>query len=194
MTYRISFLPFRRLGSDAGWTCTQVVIASARTTSRARGQFTAKVTAPPGTRVAWFSAGGSFTAHQGDAAPRTKNAMARSAQESGGFREFYRADVPAGQSHWHYNADVEVKLDTPLKTVFIRYTGDPGVNNLRIFAHCVEDTPSSRSPVRITHAWRERGELKTRTVTLQKPGPYEVTAESDPVDEYVELSVPRGVR
>lgn len=166
----------------------------ARTTRRARGPFTAKVTAPPGARVAWFSAGGSFMAHQGEAAHRTKNAMAWSAQESGGFREFYRADVPAGQSHWHYNADVEVKLDTPLKTVFIRYTGDPGVNNLRIFAHCVEDTPSTRSPVTITHAWREKGELKTSTVTVQKPAPYEVTAEGDPVDEYVELSVPSGAR
>jgi hypothetical protein len=166
----------------------------ARTTSRARGPFTAKVTAPPGTKVAWFSAGGSFTTHQGEAAPRTKNAMAWSAQESGGFREFYRAAVPAGQSHWHYNADVEVKLDSPLKTVFIRYTGDPGVNNLRIFAHCVADTPPMRSPVTITHAWREKGELKTRAVTLRKPGPYAVTVEGDPVDEYVELSIPSGAR
>jgi PAS domain-containing protein len=92
------------------------------------------------------------------------------------------------------DADVEVTLPAPETTVFLRYTGDPGVNNLRIYAHCVEDTPSARPPVTITHAWRDGGELKTRTVTLQKPGPYNVTVEGDPVDEYVELSVPSGAR
>jgi hypothetical protein len=166
----------------------------ARTSSRARGQFTAKVSAPPRMKVAWFSAGGNFMAHQGEAAPQTKNAMAWSAEASGPFKEFYRADVPAGQSHWHYNADVEVKLDAPIETVFIRYTGDPGVNNLRIFAHCLEDTPSTKSPVTITHAWRENGELKTKVLSLDRPGPYEVTAEDDPVDESVELSIPSGAR
>ncbi len=51
--------------------------------------------------------------------------MAWATDEPGDFTEFYRADVPAGQSHWHYNADVEVKLDAPAKTVFIRYAGVP---------------------------------------------------------------------
>ena len=164
----------------------------ARTSSRAHGPFTAKVSAPPGMKIAWFSGGGNFQAHQGGGAPSTKNSMAWAADEPRDFKEFYRAEVPAGQSHWHYNADVEVKLDRPAKDVYLRYVGDPGVNNLRIFAHCVEDAPRKSSPVRITHAWKEKGALKTTTVTLDRPGPYEVTPEDEPVDEYVEISVPGG--
>ena len=164
----------------------------ARTSSRARGSFTAKIAAPPGMKIAWFSGGGNFTAHQGGAAPPTKNTMAWAADDPRDFKEFYRADVPAGQSHWHYNADVEVKLDAPAKVVYVRYVGDPGVNNVRLFAHCVEEAPQTPSPVRITHAWREKGELKTTIVTLERPGPYEVTTDEDPVDESVEISVPGG--
>jgi hypothetical protein len=161
-----------------------------RTSNRAHGPFVARIAAPPGMKIAWFSGGGNFMAHQGDGAPRTKNSMAWAAEDPKDFKEFYRAEVPAGQSHWHYNADVEVKLDAPAKTVYLRYVGDPGVNNLRIFAHCVEDVPPSVSPVRITHAWREQGVLKTQVVTLEKPGPYEVTTDDDPVDVSIEIAVP----
>jgi hypothetical protein len=143
-------------------------------------------------KIAWFSGGGNFQAHQGGGAPGTRNSIAWAADEPRDFKEFYRAEVPAGQSHWHYNADVEVKLDRPAKDVYLRYVGDPGVNNLRIFAHCVEDAPRKSSPVRITHAWKEKGALKTTTVTLERPGPYEVVADEDPVDEFVEISVPGG--
>jgi len=165
-----------------------------RTSSRVRGTCTARVTAPPEMKIAWFSGGGAFTALQADAAPQTANAVAWSTDLAGPFHEFYRADVPAGQSHWHYNADVEVKLPTPTKTVFIRYTGQPAVNNLRIFAHCLSDSPPWRSPVTITHAWREGAELKRQTVRLDRPSPYEVTTEGEPQDEFVEISIPSAAR
>jgi hypothetical protein len=165
-----------------------------RTSSRARGRFTAKVSAPPGMKIAWFSGGGCFGALQGEAAPQTGNAMAWSTDPMGEYTEFYRASIPAGQSHWHYNADVEVKLPVPAKTIFVRYTGNPGVNNLRIYAHCVADAPAQHSPVDITHAWREGSLRKTRTVHLERPGPYEILAADDPMDEYVELSIPSGRR
>ncbi len=167
---------------------------AARSTSRARGPFVARVPAPPGMKVAWFSAGGNFTTHQGGNAPKTRNSMAWAAGEPRDWKEFYKAEVPAGNAHWHYNADVEAKVDTPAPAVFIRYVGDPGVNNLRIFAHCVEDRPATASPVRITHAWREKGELRTRSVTVERPGPYEVEAGEDPEDEWIELSVPSVAR
>ncbi len=167
---------------------------AARSTSRARGPFVAKVQAPPGMKVAWFSAGGNFTTHQGENAPKTRNSMAWAAGEPRDWKEFYRAEVPAGNAHWHYNADVEVKLDAPAPVVLVRYVGDPGVNNLRIYAHCVEDRPPAPSPVRITHAWKEKGELRTRSVTLGRPGPYEVEAGDDPEDEWIELAVPSAAR
>jgi len=163
-----------------------------RLSSRARGPFTVKVQAPPGLKVAWLSAGGSFATHQGANAPKTKNTMALAANEPKDFKEFYRSEIPAGQGHWHYNADVEVKPDAPAATVYLRYVGDPAVNNLRIYAHCAGECPST--PVRITHAWREKEELKTKTVDLEKPGPYEIDCADDPSDEYVEMSVPSSRR
>ena len=163
----------------------------ARKTARAKGRFVAKVQAPPGTKIAWFSGGGSFRAHQGDHAPRTRNSMAWAADAPRDFKPFYRAAVPAGQAHWHYNADVEVRLEWPAKTVYIEYVGDPGVNNLRIYAHCVDDRPRAPTPVTITHRWTERGAPRSRSVTVAgNEGTYEITAHDDPHDVSIELSVP----
>jgi len=167
----------------------------ARKTARAVGRFVAKIPAPPGTKVAWFSAGGAFRAHQGDRAPRTNNTMAYAVDEPRDFTRFYKADIPAGQSHWHYNADVEVKLPRPAKVLFIEYVGDPAVNNLRIYAHCVEDRPRPATPITVTHRWTEGGRPKSKTVTLAgDAGTYEITAAEDPQDVAVELSVPSAGR
>lgn len=163
----------------------------ARKTSRARGRFVAKVQAPPAAKIAWFSGGGNFCARQGAGAAQTRNAMAYAVDEPKGFKRFYKAKVPAGQAHWHYNADVEVKLDKPAGTVYIEYVGNPGVNNLRIYAHCVEDRPRPATPMVITHKWTEAGAAKSKTVTMDKDvGSYEIVAEADPIDVSVELSVP----
>jgi hypothetical protein len=121
--------------------------------------------------------------------------MAWAAGPRADFTEFYRADIPAGQGHWHYNADVEVKLDpaAPLpRTLFIRYLGDPGVNTVRIYAHCVRDSPCASTPVVITHAWREADERRTHTVRLEGPGTYDVEIAADPTDESIEIAVPGG--
>ena len=165
----------------------------ARKTSRARGRFVAKVQAPPGTRIAWFSAGGSFQTHQAAAAPSTKNAMAYALDEPRDFRKIYQADIPAGQSHWHYNADVEVRPPTPGRTLYVEYVGNPAVNNLRIYAHCLEDRPRPATPVVITHKWTEAGVARERAVTIAgDEGAYEIVAEAEPQDVSIELSVPGG--
>jgi hypothetical protein len=162
----------------------------ARTTARARGPFVARVTAAAGMRIAWFSAGGNFATHRGDAARGTRNAMAWAVGEPRDFTEIYRADLPADQSHWHYNADVEVKLPAPSRTVFIRYTGDPAVNNLRIYAHCVEERPPPATPITITHAWSEKGVPRTFMVSMEGPGSYDVEAGDDPEDDWIEMAIP----
>ena len=76
------------------------------------------------------------------------------------------------------------------KVVYLRYEGDPGVNNLRIYAHCLDDRLSRLGPITITHAWTESGVPKTRTVTLDKPGSYEVIASTEPANEYLRMQVP----
>jgi lysophospholipase L1-like esterase len=162
----------------------------ARGTSRVRGALTAKVQAPPGARIAWFSAGASFATYQGKAARNTRNTIAYAVEEAKDFEEIYRAEIPTDQAHWHYNVDREVRLDEPATTVYVRYVGDPALNNIRIYAHCVDDDRPTGQPVVITHVWGEDGARKSSTVSLDKPSSYVIEAASDTVDESVELSVP----
>jgi lysophospholipase L1-like esterase len=162
----------------------------ARKTSRVHGPMVAKIEAPPGAKIAWLSIGGSFETHQGEAASRTRNAMAYAVGEPKEFREIYRGDVPTYCNHWHCNMEKEVKLDPPARAVFVRYEGDPGVNNIRLYAHCLDDQPRGPSKTVITHTWLEGGARKTKRVELDRPGAYEIVCEADPTDETVEISVP----
>jgi hypothetical protein len=161
----------------------------ARKTARAKGQFVVAVPAPPRSRIAWFSAGGNFHALQGESAGQTRNRMEYAVEAPGRFVEFYKAEVPTGQAHWHYNADRTVKLDTPARKVFIRYTGDPGVNNIRIYAHAVDEKPGEPSQVVVTHTWTENGQRQSKSVTLTRPSAYQIAAQGDPLNESVEIQV-----
>jgi hypothetical protein len=162
----------------------------ARRTERIKGELLVSVQAPPRSKIAWFSAGGSFNARQGEPAPQTHNRMEYALEEPREFTEFYKADVPVDQAHWHYNADRVVKLNAPARKVYLRYTGDPGVNNVRIYAHSVDDRPAAKSPVVITHEWNENGERKSKSVTLDHTADYEVVTYVDPENVSIELSVP----
>jgi hypothetical protein len=166
----------------------------ARSTARARGPFVVKVQAPPGCKIAWFSAGGNFNTHQREAARNTHNSIAYAVEQPRDFQTIYQAEVPSDQEHWHYNADREVKLPTPARIVYLRYVGDPGVNNLRIYAHCVEDKEPAPTPVVIRHVWTEKGVRHSDTQRLTKPGPYEIACEAEPVNESIELAVPSDVQ
>jgi hypothetical protein len=81
-----------------------------------------------------------------------------------------------------------VRLDQPVGTLFVRYTGEPAVNNIRIFAHCVEDRSRPQAPVSVTHVWSENGVRKTRHVQLDSPGEYEIEVKDEPVDESIDLA------
>jgi len=165
----------------------------ARRTSRVRGAFIAKVPAPPGTKIAWFSAGASFAANMG-ALNNTRNAIGYAPGEPGAFVDIYRAAIPPDQSHWHYNVDREVKLLQPARELLVRYVGEPALNNIRIDAHCLDERPRAPAPLLVTHAWSEDGVRKTKQVRLEQSGEYEVEAGADPADELIEMAVPSGTR
>jgi hypothetical protein len=165
-----------------------------RATARVRGEAVAKVEAPPGTKIAWFSAGANFRTHQLDAARNTRNSIAWAAGRPEGFVEVYRADVPTWTEHWHCNADEKVKLKQPSSRVYVRYVGDPALNNIRIYAHCLEDRPRASRRLVVTHAWSEQGRSKQQRVELDGPGTYEIVADEEPTDAWIELSVPSGGR
>jgi hypothetical protein len=165
----------------------------ARRTGRVRGSFVAKVQAPPATRIAWFSAGASFAANVG-APNSTHNTISYAAGEPRNFVEIYRAAIPSDQSHWHYNVDREVKLAQPGRNLFVRYTGEPAVNNIRIYAHCLEERPRASAALLITHGWSENGVQKSKPVQIEPGGGYEIEAATDPVDEFIELAVPSRLK
>jgi hypothetical protein len=166
----------------------------ARKTERIRGQIVVKVPAPPRTRIAWFTAEGSFRTHFRQAARNTRNTIAYAAGTPERFVEIYRADVPADTEHWHCNAHCEVRLEKPAESVLVRYVGDPALNNFCVYAHVLDDGRRSAVPVRITHVWTEKGLRKSKSVALQQPGPYSVVAGSGPADESIEISVPSDGR
>jgi hypothetical protein len=161
-----------------------------RKTARVKGSLIAKVQSPPRSRIAWFSAGGSFHAQQGEAGQRSSNRIEYALDEPTNFTEFYNSSPPADQAHWHFNADRAVKLETPSRRLFLRYTSNTGINNLRIYAHSVDEQPKAPSPVVITHAWTENGVAKTHLATLERPGSYDVTTRTEPTNVSIELSIP----
>jgi hypothetical protein len=165
-----------------------------RKTGRICGEVIAQVVAPPGTRIAWFTAEGSFRTHQQKAAAQTRNTIAYAVDTPQDFQELYRAEMATDMEHWHYNAAREVRLDTPAEKLYVRYFGDPALNNFKIYAHCVDDRPRPPSPVVITHTWREHGAEKTKRIELDGAGEYEIVAESEPTDQSVEIAVPSDGR
>ena len=92
----------------------------------------------------------------------------------------------------HYNAQREIRLEEPARQVYVRYTGDPAVNAIRIYAHCLDDDSRPTPPIHVTHTWREDGaaDAKAFRTELTGPGTYEVTVEGEPQNESIEFSVP----
>lgn len=162
----------------------------AQATARIRGEITARVDPPPGAKIAWFTAQGSFRTHHREQAAKTRNTISYAVGDAAHFREIHRAEIPTDTNHWHYNAHEEVKLDAPADRLFVRYVGDPALNNIRIYAHCLDAGRPSAAPVTVTHAWREGGERRTHRVTLEGQNKYEINVSGEPEDESVELAVP----
>ena len=161
--------------------------------SRIKGSFVVRVSAPPNAKVAWFSAGGSFQTHQKENARKTNSSVAYAVGSPENFVEFYRANVPLDNEHWHYNADREVRLEQPTENVYVRYTGDPAINNIRIYAHCLDDQPAKSSRVQVKHVWSEDGQSKNFETTLDADGQYNVNVAGNPVNESIEIAVPSHI-
>ena len=161
-----------------------------RKTSRIRGELIAKVVPPPGTRIAWFTAEGSFRTHQQVAAAKTRNTIGYAVGSPRDFREIYQSEMPTDMGHWHYNASREVRLEEPVEELYVRYFGDPALNNFKIYAHCVEDRARQASPAVVTHTWTENGVERTKSFTLDAADKYEIVAGADPINKSIEIAVP----
>ncbi len=160
-----------------------------RQTARIQGDFTARISAPPGTRIAWFTATGQFRTHQQQQAAKTDNQMAYAVDAPQDFQSIYQSDVPSYTNHWHYNTAHEVELAEPTQSLYVRYHGDPAVNNFAVYAHCLSDRPYRQLPVTITHRWSEGDQQKSHTSTLVQDASYTVHVGQEPVNESIQLAV-----
>lgn len=149
--------------------------------ARIEGECIVKVQAPPGAKIVWFSAGGAFNSHQGEAAKNTANTMSYAVGKPEDFKEFYKAKNPDWVQHWRYNWDADVKLDQPAEVVYLRYFGRPAVNQIRAAAHL---TPVAKHDpaVKITHGFGADGKLTEKTVEMAAPGDYTVECAGEKIE------------
>jgi hypothetical protein len=161
-----------------------------RKTARIRGELIAKVVPPPGTSIAWFTAEGSFRTYQQEAAANTRNTIGYTVGAATDFAEIYQSDVPTDMGHWHFNASREVRLDKPANELYVRYFGDPALNNFKIYAHCLDDRLRQSSPAVVTHTWTENGVEKSKRFRFDSADEYEIVAGANPIDKSIEIAVP----
>ncbi len=160
-----------------------------RATCRIRGDVILRLAAPAGKKIAWFNAGATFRTHQGRQATDTDNRIAYSVGRPDNFKEIYKSSVPTWVNHWRYNWDTDVVLGEPADEVFVKYTGNPGLNTICACLHLVSEQ-SQQSGVRIVHGYRIGGQLHSETRYMSEPGLYVVDCDSEPENVFVEISVP----
>jgi len=161
----------------------------ARNTSRIRGDVVMRLIAPEGMKIAWFTTGATFRTYQGQQAGNTDNRIAYSVYGPADFKEIYKSSVPIWVNHWRYNWDEEVILDIPAEQVYIKFTGNPGLNTIRACLHLLPKNPPT-SNIRIEHGYKIAGQLQSEVVALDKPGSYSVDCISEPENVFIKISVP----
>lgn len=153
---------------------------------RVVGPFTARLLAPPGAKIAWFTLGGSF-AFAGEASTAW---LGYALEQPRAFQQLPLPVVPAEHTSEHYHHDVDVELPSPAAAVYVQAEGRPALNQFRLTAHCRWDQPRTVSPLRITHRWTEGGQPREFSTTLVGPGEYAFDAGAEVVNELVEFFVP----
>jgi len=157
-----------------------------RHAARIRGDVVVKLQAPPGTKIAWFSIGGTFNTNQGQSARSTDNRIAYAVGEPARFTEIYKADVPAWTAHWRYNYDTDVRLPQPAEAVYAKFTGRPAVNVIRACLH-VQAAVATDPVVRITHGYRIGQNLIQKSIDMPRPGEYTIDCDEDVENVFVRI-------
>jgi hypothetical protein len=160
-----------------------------RHTCRINGDAVLRLTAPEGMRIAWLSAGATFRTYQGQQANRTDNRIAYSVGQPADFKEIYKSSVPTWTNHWRCNWDTDIVLDKPAEQVFVKYTGNPGLNVIRACLHLLPKQ-APKSNLQIVHGFSINGQVQTRTIKLDKPDDYIIECESEPENIFIEITVP----
>jgi hypothetical protein len=162
-----------------------------RNTCRIKGDAILRLAAPAGMKIAWFSTGATFRTYQGQQASKTDNRIAYSVGRPADFKEIYKSSVPTWTNHWRCNWDTDVELEKPAEQVYVRFTGNPGLNVIRACLHLLPNQPS-QTDLRITHGFSINGRLQTKTIDLDKPDDYTIECDGEPENLFIEMAVPSG--
>ena len=162
-----------------------------RNTCRIKGDAILRLAAPAGMKIAWFSTGATFRTYQGQQASKTDNRIAYSVGRPVDFKEIYKSSVPTWTNHWRCNWDTDVVLDKPAEQVYVKFTGNPGLNVIRACLHLLPNQPS-QTDLRITHGFSINGRLQTKTIDLDKPDDYTIECDGEPENLFIEMAVPSG--
>ena len=165
---------------------------------RTKGTMLARLSPPPKSKVAWFSAGASFRMSIGNPDNPPRNGIRFALNTPRDYQPLFKDGPdsttalarPTEQTHWHYNVDREVKLDQPANNVYVEYEANPNLNAYRLVAHCLDDQPRPSTPLTVKQVWTEGETQKEHVQTLPEAGRYSITAGADPVNGLIELSVP----
>ncbi|MBT7860625.1 MAG: hypothetical protein HN712_09955 [Gemmatimonadetes bacterium] len=152
------------------------------------GEATLRIDAGPASGIRWFTAGGYFHTHLGAQARDSGNAIYYSIDGADGpWHDVCQAQVPDWVEFWHTGMDGDVVLDAPIETIHLKYVGDPGLNQIWIYAHCVESAPPS--PLRVTHGYEIDGESRADEYLFEQATEYEMVCESEPTNRYLRFAV-----
>ena len=162
-----------------------------RNTCRIIGDAILRLAAPAGMKIAWFSAGATFRTYQGQQADKTDNRIAYSVGRPADFKEIYKSSVPTWTNHWRCNWDADVVLDKPAEQVYVKFTGNPGLNVIRTCLHLLpKQIP--KTDLSIVHGFSINGRLQTKTIDLDKPDDYTIECDGEPENVFIEMTVPSG--
>jgi hypothetical protein len=130
-----------------------------------------------------------FRTYQGEQAKKTDNRIAYSVGHTTDFKEIYKSSVPTWVNHWRYNWDTDVILQSPADQVYVKFTGNPGINTIRACLHLLpKNTPKTN--IRVEHGLKINGQLKTELVELDGPQGYSINCADEPENIFIKLSVP----
>jgi len=156
--------------------------------ARIRGELVLKVGRAGGAPIKWLTLGGYFRTHLREEAARNRNAILYStAGPDGPWFEVCGSEVPTWVDHWHYGMDGDVVLDGPADEVYVKYIGDPGLNQVWIHAHCLEHSPVS--PVRVTHGYEVAGQARESSFVFAEDTDYEICCDGEPENRFIQFSV-----
>ena len=117
-----------------------------------------RIDAPPRGRLQRVYAFGSYRGKAPDDATEDRVGAYLSESEAGPWRPIFESPLLPERHRWHFSAQGEVALETPLRSAFVKFVGKAGMNNAKVRAHYLDErTDTLHAPLLVRHVWEEAG-------------------------------------